>query len=99
MFPDGVTSIGASVFNNCYALTNVTIPDGVTSIGNDAFKSCRSLAFIRFLSETPPVVDGSGAFSGIPTDCTIYVPAGTKAAYEAATNYPDPATYTYAEDV
>ena len=41
-----VTSIGERAFENCTALTSVTIPDGVTSIGNMAFYYCTGLTSI-----------------------------------------------------
>jgi hypothetical protein len=40
---DGVTSIGISAFNDCTALTGITIPASVTSIGEGAFYNCTSL--------------------------------------------------------
>ena len=46
VIPDGVTSIGNSIFRNCSGLTSVTIGDGVTSIGNYAFGYCSSLTSI-----------------------------------------------------
>ena len=95
--PDGVTSIGNSMFIGCYTLTSVTIPDGVTSIGSSAFDGCYGLGFIRFESSTPPDVPNSNAFSSVPTDCIIYVPAGSLSAYTSATNYPSSSTYTYVE--
>ena len=41
--PNGVTSIGAWAFSDCYRLTSVTIPDSVTSIEYEAFYKCTSL--------------------------------------------------------
>jgi hypothetical protein len=96
--PDGVTSIGGSAFSSCYCLTNIKIPDGVTSIGGSAFGNCYSLAKMRFDGTTPPTVANSNAFSNVPTDCIISVPVGSLDAYKTATNYPDPATYTYVEE-
>ena len=46
-----LTSIGAYAFNNCSALTSVTIPKNVKSIGNNAFYLCYSLADIYFDAE------------------------------------------------
>ena len=43
---NGVTSIGASAFTNCYSLASITIPNGVTSIETGAFNTCYSLASI-----------------------------------------------------
>lgn len=39
VIPNGVISIGAGAFADCY-LTNITIPDSVTSIGDRAFDGC-----------------------------------------------------------
>lgn len=95
--PDSVTSIGAYAFQNCNALSAVTIPDSVTDIAIYAFSGCYGLAKIIFCSDTPPTVSDPSAFSGIPTDCKIYVPAGSLSAYTSAQNYPDSSTYTYIE--
>ena len=94
--PDIVTSIGQYVFNSCYSLSSITIPDGVTSIGSNAFPNCYGFGKITFTSETPPTA-GSNAFTGIPTDCKIYVPTGSLSAYTSAQNYPSSSTYTYIE--
>ena len=41
--PDGVTSIGNRVFQECYSVTNVTIPNSVRTIGEYAFNGCIGL--------------------------------------------------------
>ena len=95
--PEGVTSIGSSAFSGCSSLTSVSIPEGVTSISSSAFSSCYGLGFIKFVSQTPPTVANINVWHNIPTDCIIFVPHGTLSTYTSATNYPDPATYTYVE--
>jgi len=94
----GITSIGTYAFYYDYGLSSITIPSSVTSIGNYAFNYCSSLSFIRFKSTTPPTVSGGKAWTGIPTDCVIYVPSGSLSAYTSATNYPSSSTYTYVEE-
>ena len=91
-------SIGNYAFYYCYSLASITIPSGVTSIGNSAFQNCYGLGEIHFKRTTPPTVSNSNAWSGIPTDCKIYVPAGKLSAYTGATNYPSSSTYTYVEE-
>ena len=62
-----------------------------------AFSGNSALASLKFESTTPPTVANSNAFNNVPTDCKIYVPAGTLSAYTSATNYPSSSTYTYVE--
>jgi hypothetical protein len=95
--PEGVTSIGDYAFYFCASLKSITLPESVTSIGSNAFIYCSGLGYIKFSSSNPPTVSSSNAFTGVPTDCIIYVPSGSLAAYTGATNYPNSSTYTYIE--
>lgn len=81
--PKSMTSIGSTVFYNCYGLTSVTIPESVTSIGDDAFYVCSGLTSVYSLIENPFSIS-SRVFYGIAYDATLYVPQGTKSAYESA---------------
>jgi hypothetical protein len=96
--PDGVIKISKFAFHSCYSLTSITIPDSVTNFGNNVFFDCYSIARIRFDGTTPPAAPSSSNFDNIPTDCIISVPVGCLDAYKTATNYPDPAKYTYVEE-
>ena len=40
---NGITTIGANAFYECYSLTNVTIPKSITTIGSQAFYNCTGL--------------------------------------------------------
>ena len=95
--PDGVTSIGGSVFTNCYSLVAITIPDGVTSIGRSAFNGCGSVCLYDFSKHTAvPSLSGTNAFTGIPADCEIRVPAALYDEWIAATNWSTYASYIVA---
>ena len=80
--PNSVTSIGSYAFCRCSRLTSVTIPNSVTSIGNYAFNGCSNLTSVTVDMESPLSIS-SGTFSN-RANATLYVPAGCKAAYEAA---------------
>ena len=81
--PNSVTSIQNDVFNGCTALTEIIIPSTVTSIGSNAFKGCTNLASVTSLATTPPAA-GTDVFININVDATLYVPKGSKSAYESA---------------
>ena len=89
--PNGITSVGDSIFNNCYSLASITIPNGITSVGDSAFKNCRGVVFYDFTAcTTVPTLASTTAFTGIPADCKIRIPAALVNAWKAATNW---ATY------
>ena len=94
--PSGVTSIGTSAFNSCYALASITIPSDVTSIGNSAFTYCYGMAEYHIKPTTPPTI-GSSTFSGIPSDCKIYVPSASLSTYQGASNWSTYASYMVGE--
>ena len=81
IIPNSVTEIGSSAFDDCSGLTSVTIGNSVTSILNGAFWRCTGLTSFKSLNPTPPSCGGSYVFNSIPTDCILYVPAGSKEAY------------------
>ena len=89
--PSGVTGIGNYAFYNCCSLASITLPSGVTSIGDSAFVYCYGMAFYDFTACTAvPTLRSTNAFSGIPADCEIRVPAALVDEWKAATNW---ATY------
>ena len=92
--PNGITSVGDSAFNNCYSLASITMPNGITSVGDSAFKNCRGVAFYDFTAcTTVPTLASTTAFTGIPADCQIRVPAALVDAWKAATNWSTYADY------
>ena len=80
--PNSVTSIGAQAFSFCIKLTSVTIGNSVTSIGNQAFTSCDKLTSVTINLNIPLTITAYTFTS--QTYATLYVPYGSKAAYQAA---------------
>lgn len=54
---EGITSIGASMFQNCIELISVTIPINVTSIGISAFAGCQGLASVAIPNSVTSIDD------------------------------------------
>ena len=89
--PSSVTTIGDEAFFGCSALTTVNIPSSVASIRKYAFFGCSGLTSITTSRITPVDLSGSpGVFMEInKTTCTLYVPLGSKSAYQTAPQWKD----------
>jgi hypothetical protein len=85
------TSLGYRAFGGCYRLTSITIPYSVKSIGAEAFYYCSGLKSIFSYSITPIDLRTSlSVFENVDkTTCTLYVPEGSKSAYQAANQWKD----------
>ena len=80
--PNGVTSIGEWAFFSCN-LSTIVIPENVESIGDNAFANCTLLTSVKVDIESPLSIN-SGTFYNSQANATLYVPYGSKAAYQAA---------------
>ncbi|MEB3428167.1 leucine-rich repeat domain-containing protein, partial [Flavobacterium psychrophilum] len=87
--PNSVTTIGDGSFARCSGLTSVTIPNSVTSIGDYAFNSCPSLTTINCYTTTPLVINPNVFGDTNQSACTLNVPAGTEAVYQATEIWQD----------
>ena len=82
--PNSVREISLNTFHWCSDLTSVTIPNSVRKIGEQAFMGCPNLMNIYCLAERPPVLKNNSFDNTLYlTDVTLYVPAGSVAAYQA----------------
>lgn len=79
--PEGLVRIGHNAFNSCGNLKKVTLPSSLTEIGNNVFSNCNNLSAIISHIQVPFDVDENVFYSN--SSATLYVPEGTKAAYEA----------------
>lgn len=85
VIPSKVNHIAQNAFSGCERLTAVVLPKNLLSIGSECFRNCYSLDYIQCLSETPPVLEGSGHFNGVAKDnVTLVVPKGCVDAYKNA---------------
>lgn len=80
---NSVTRIGEYAFLGCAGLTSIEIPNRVTTIGNSAFYWCEGLTSISCKANEPPAC-GEDCFGYVDTTIPVYVPKGTKAAYQKA---------------
>ncbi len=91
ILPAGLQRIYYQAFRNCSNLRSITIPEGVTTIGNNCFYYCTSLKEVTVENPDPSAISlGMTPFSGVTLkDCTLKVPAGSKALYEKAATWKD----------
>jgi hypothetical protein len=86
MYSPSVNSIGDHSFNSCQSLNSIIFPSSLNSIEMFAFDQCSGLKSIRINKLIPPVIPAyKSAFGFSPrSSINLYVPAGTKEAYQAA---------------
>ena len=95
--PHGVTTIGTNAFNSCSSMTNADLPATLTELGYNAFYNVPDLTSLNVKATTPPTCSvyinpRTGAVSesfesNHYTNVTLFVPIGTKAAYQAASTW------------
>lgn len=104
VIPNSVVNIGKTAFMYCRSLTSVTIPKNVTCIGDYAFYWCKGLTSVTMENSTPvSIIPETFAES---YDAILYVPYGSKSAYETADVWKDfkeiievkPDNFLYAEE-
>ncbi len=81
---DRIEDIGYKAFEGCTSLASITLPKSITKIDGRVFQNCTGLTSVKVYNPKP-VTLSYDPFSGV--DCandTLYVPAGSIAAYQAA---------------
>lgn len=93
---NGVKSIGNWAFSGCSSLDQFSFGGNVESIGQEAFSDCTNMTQLISSAVTPPTC-GSQALEDINKwNCTLKVPKGYAAAYQAADQWKD---FFFVEDV
>ena len=87
--PYGVSILKWSAFGGCNALETVEIPSSTAIIEDFVFADCYSLKTVYNLATVPQSINAK-VFDGVDiSKCTLYVPQGCQAAYEAAPVWKD----------
>ena len=80
--PKNVTRIGKYSFYNS-AIKEIILPENVTLIDDYAFNMCQKLQkVVSYIPAQNLQPTGIDSFSGINSECILYVPKGAKAVYE-----------------
>lgn len=95
IIPENIRTLGAGAFEECFNLKRVTIPATIESIAEEAFLQCESLEQVTMLNPIPVAItdnvfhmnetqnsDNTGYTTSDFTTATLYVPYGSKAAYQ-----------------
>ena len=101
--PSSVDTIGVSAFEECTSLQSINLPSSITTIGKYAFYDCTGLRYINIPNAVDTIgkaafeyvsLTALRSFTGpkivnvdkLPVD-TLYVPIGTRDAFEKSGNY------------
>ena len=79
--PNNVTKIGAHAFDSCYLATSVYLGSSVEEIGDYAFKGCVRVNEITSMNTNAPIAF-ENTLTSISANAYLYVPAGSKHAYQ-----------------
>ncbi len=72
-FPEGITAIPDSAFENCVGINSITLPSSLVSIGKKAFSNCDNLESITFPASLQSI--GKDAFKGCANIESVYAPS------------------------
>ena len=90
VIPTTVTTLSSEAFYECVNLKSIDIPASVTSIGSYGFYRCSGLSTITVHGSPVSLSASDSVFKYVDQNaCTLYVPSGTKAAYQAAAQWKD----------
>ena len=86
VIPNSVKRIEGTFVTECHSLKSITLGTGLQSLGMYAFWYVDGLRYIYSLNPIPPKFDDPNiSFDDTPVDqITLYVPIGSKSAYENA---------------
>ena len=84
-----ITEIGPRLLYNRQDVSKLVIPEYVNKIDPSAFAVCSNLSEVTVKAQTPPVVHSTSFDAHTEETATLMVPAGSRAAYQAAEGWKD----------
>lgn len=78
----GVSTLPSYRFDGNSNLREIDVPSCISSVGNYAFRNCTALKSFNCYATVPPSL-GTGVFSGVSEDMTVYVPESSVELYQA----------------
>lgn len=85
---DEIVSIGSTAFGACNGLVKIVMPSDLATIGERVFYNCKGLKIVDFsYCKGVPALSNISAFTGLPTNYEIRVPASLYDSWKAATNW------------
>ena len=82
ILPESLTVVGNGAFSSCIKLHTIVLPKNVNTVGNNAFKNCPNLHSIVLENKTAFQIRPLQFGTGNTTLQNIFVPQGSKSAYE-----------------
>ena len=97
IIPNSVTSIASYALTNGYNIRGMVYPKGLVSVEAAAFSNSYAIILHDFSAcEQVPTLANTSAFTGITSQCKIFVPAALYNEWVAATNWSTYASYIVA---
>jgi BspA type Leucine rich repeat region (6 copies)/Domain of unknown function (DUF6383) len=88
--PNSVIYIGDWAFDSCIKFDSISISNSICDLGICAFQGCNSVKYIKTFNPNPIKLNNSSVFNNINhSTCRLYVPKGSKAAYQSADVWKD----------
>jgi hypothetical protein len=90
IIPYSVSSFGYGFLNNCTNLKSVIIPSTVDTYSSNTINDCNGLESIYNYATKPANLIAASVFGNLnKSKCILYVPVGTKTAYQSANIWKD----------
>lgn len=83
IIPENVTTVEIMAFDGCENLESIYFPHRLNYLGEAVFFQCEKLSAIHIANPTPPELHADALSYFNSSTCTLYVPKGSKAVYEA----------------